>query len=212
MSKRKQKWIALVVTFTFIGLLQVSAMPLRAEQAPGPAGTTIEDTEHAPGFIEEEGGSSSPARKKSILPIIIGVVALGAVAAVLALVVLKTKYDIIGTWDFNFTSTTPAHTWVWTLVFSGDKKSGTFNDSGDTGTYTVDDKDVTIEYDGWAIKLTGRFDDKDKMSGNGTFSGLTIGSKDITNATWTATRLGSGASLRPGAAVSKSTVGRKAKK
>ena len=57
--------------------------------------------------------------------------------------VLKTKYDIVGKWDFSFTSTSPAHTWVWTLIFSGDKKSGTFIDNfSDTGTYTVNGKSV----------------------------------------------------------------------
>jgi hypothetical protein len=212
MSKKQQKWIALAVIFTFMGLLQVSAMPLRADQAPGQAGTTIEDAEQAPGFIEEEGGGGITPRKKSILPILIGVVAVGAIAAVLFLVVLKTKYDIVGTWDFNFTSASPAHTWVWTLVFSGDKKSGTFNDSGDTGTYAVNDKSVTIEYDDWAIKFTGSFDGKDKMTGSATFSGLTIGGKDITSATWTATRLGSGGSLKPGTTSNRPTDGRKAVK
>jgi hypothetical protein len=212
MSKKQQKWIALAVIFAFMGLLQVSAMPLRADQAPGQAGTTIEDAEQAPSFIEEEGGSGVPPKKKSILPIIIGVVAVGAIAAVLFLVVLKTKYDIVGTWDFNFTSASPAHTWVWTLTFSGDKKSGTFNDSGDTGTYTVNDKSVTIEYDDWAIKFTGSFDGKDKMTGSATFSGLTIGGKDITSATWTATRLGSGNSVMPATTATRSMEGRKAVK
>ena len=123
-------------------------------------------------------------------------VALGAIAAVLALVVFKTKYDIVGRWDISFTSSSPAHTWVWTLLFSGDRKSGRFADAEDTGTYTVDDKDVTIQYDDWEIKLTGRFDGKDKMSGSATFAGLTIGGLDITSATWTATRLSSGSSLQ----------------
>ena len=127
-------------------------------------------------------------------------VALGAIAAVLALVVFKTKYDIVGRWDISFTSSSPAHTWIWTLLFDGDRKSGRFADAEDTGIYTVNDKDVIIQYDDWEIKLTGRFDGKDKMSGSATFAGLTIGGLDITSATWTATRLSSGGSLRPGAA------------
>jgi len=131
---------------------------------------------------------------------------------VLALVVFKTKYDITGTWDFNFTSTSPAHTWTWTLAFSGDKKSGTFNDAGDTGKYTVDDKDVKIQYDAWNIVLTGKFDGKDKMTGSATFSGLTIGGKDITAATWTASRISSSSSLKPGAGFTQSLDGRKAKR
>lgn len=213
MSKTQQKWVALAVIFTFMGLLQVSAMPLRADQSPGQAGTTIEDAEQAPNFIEEEGGGVIQPRKKSILPILIGVVAVGAIAAVLFLVVLKTKYDIVGTWDFNFSSASPAHTWVWTLTFSGDKKSGTFVDNfSDTGTYSVSDKDVTIDYNAWDIQFIGKFDGKDKMTGSATFAGLTVGGKDITSATWTATRLASGGSVKPGTAAPRSTDGRKAVK
>jgi hypothetical protein len=210
MWTRQKKWIALYVILAFIGLLQAAAMPLRAERAPGQSGTTLASPEAAPGVIEEEGTAASPARKKSILPIVIGVAALGAIAAVLVLVVFKTKYDIVGRWDIHFTSSSPAHTWVWTLLFSGDRKSGRFADAEDTGTYTVDNKDVTIQYDDWEIRLTGRFDGKDKMSGSATFAGLTIGGLDITSATWTATRLSSSASLRPGGAVIQSASGRKA--
>jgi len=213
MRSKQTQWIALYVALAFIGLCQAAAMPLRAEQAPGQSGTTLASPDAAPGVIEEEGGAAAPARKKSILPIVIGVVAVGAIAAVLALVVLKTKYDIAGRWNFSFTSSSPAHTWVWTLLFSGDRKSGRFaDDLGDTGTYTVNDKDVTIQYDDWKIELTGRFDGKDKMSGSATFAGLTIGGLDITRATWTATRLDDGSSLRPGAALLQAPAGRKAKR
>jgi hypothetical protein len=213
MWMRQKKWIALYVILAFIGLLQAAAMPLRAEQAPGHAGTTLAIPEAAPSVIEEEGGAAAPGKKKSILPIVIGVVALGAIAAVLALVVFKTKYDIVGRWDFSFTSSSPAHTWVWTLVFNGDKKSGVFIDNLlDKGTYSVNDKDVTIQYDEWEIKLTGKFDSKDKMSGSATFVDLTVGGLDITNATWTATRLSSGSSLRPGSALLQAPADRKARK
>ncbi len=40
----------------------------------------------------------------------------------------------------------------------------------------------------WDIQITGTFDGKDKMTGSATFVGLTIGGKDITSATWMATR------------------------
>jgi hypothetical protein len=210
--KTHKRLTALFVTFAFLALLQVSAMPLRADQAPAPSGDELESAEQGPSVIEEEGTAPATAKKKSILPIIIGVLAVGAIAAVLALVVFKTKYDITGTWDFNFTSTSPAHTWTWTLAFSGDKKSGTFNDAGDTGKYTVDDKDVKIQYDAWNIVLTGKFDGKDKMTGSATFSGLTIGGKDITAATWTASRISSSSSLKPGAGFTQSLDGRKAKR
>jgi len=213
MCKKQQKWIAVAVMFAFLGLLQVSAMPLRAEQSPGPAGTEIESAGQAPDFIEEEGSAGTRPEKKSILPLVIGVVAVGAIAAVLVLVVLKTKYEIAGKWDFSFTSTAPAHTWVWTLIFSGDNKNGTFVDNfGDRGTYTVSDKNVTIEYDTWDIQIAGKFDGKDRMTGSATFANMLIGEKDITSATWIATRLASGNSLKPATTAARATDGRKAKK
>jgi hypothetical protein len=213
MIKNHRKLIAAFAACAFIFLLQASSLPLRSEQAPSQSGTTMESSEQAPHFIEEEGGYSAQPKKKSILPIILGVVAVGAVAAVLFLVVLKTKYDITGTWDFNFVSIAPAHTWNWTLSFSGDKKQGTFKDTyGDMGKYTVKDKDVTIRYDVWNIALIGKFDGKDKMTGNAAFVDLTIGGKEITAATWTASRQASGNSLKPNAGFAQSLDGRKIKK
>jgi len=214
--KNHKKTIALFVAFTFLALLHASTMPLRADQAPVQGGTEIEAAGQTPGFVEEEGSASTQPGKKSILPIVIGIVAVGAIAAVLVLVVLKTKYEIAGKWDFSFTSTSPAHTWIWMLIFSGDNKNGTFVDVSssdhDTGTYIVNGKDVTIEYDTWDIQFSGKFDGKDKMTGSATFAGLTVGGKDITSATWTATRLVSGAVLKPGTTASRSSNGRKAAK
>ncbi len=211
--KTHKKLTALFVAFAFLALLQASTMPLRADQAPAPSGSELESADQGPSVIEEEGTAPASAKKKSILPIIIGVIAVGAIAAVLALVVFKTKYDITGTWEFSFTSTSPAHTWSWSLAFSGDRKNGTFTDNfGDTGRYTADDKDVTIRYDAWNIVLTGKFDSKDKMTGSATFAGLTVGGKDITAATWTASRTSSASSFQPGAGSIQSLDGRKAKR
>jgi hypothetical protein len=210
--KTQKKWIALLLTVAFLWLLQVSAMPLRADQSPAPTGTAVSNPEPAPSFIEDEGGGGDKPKKKSALPIILGVAAVGVVAAVLALVVFKTKYDIVGTWDFQFTSTSPAHSWTWTLVFNGDKKSGTFKDEfNDTGTYQVDGKNVTLEYDEWQIQITGAFAEKDKMSGSASFTDMTIGGLDITSATWTAARI-SGAAAKPVMPVPQSIPGRKARK
>lgn len=212
--KNHRKSISLLLMLAYAVLLQAAARPLRAERAPepAPASASMSAPEQGPGVVEEEGGAPPPARKRSIVPILIGVAAAGAVAAFLALVVLKTKYDITGSWDFEFTSAAPAHTWTWTLVFKGDKKSGTFTDAGDTGTYAVDDKNVRIAYDDWDIELTGRFDAKDKMSGSGTFAGLTVGGEEIASATWTATRLSSTGAMRPGNIAASSFDGRKQKK
>lgn len=206
MIKKQQRWVALLVTLTFVWLLQASTMPVTAANAPKQISSA--SAEQAPRFIEEEGDSGYQPKKKSILPIILIGVGVVALAAVLFLVVLKTKYDILGTWNFNYVSTSPAHTWTWTLLFTGDKKSGGFTDAGDTGTYTVDGKDVTIKYNApWDINIhiTGaKFDSKDKMSGSATFTDMTIGELDITSATWTAVRAGTAAAVaKPQAAVEK---------
>ncbi|TFG75545.1 MAG: hypothetical protein E4H23_10635, partial [Chrysiogenales bacterium] len=81
MIKKQQKWIAVLVTLTFMWLLQVSTMPVAAASAVEQIGSA--NTEKAPSFIEEEGDSSYQPKKKSALPLILGVVAVGALAAVL---------------------------------------------------------------------------------------------------------------------------------
>ena len=166
MIKKQQKWIALLVTLTFMWLLQVSAMPLAAANAPEQIASASK--EQGPGFIEEEGDSGYQTPKKSILPIILIGVGVVALAAVLFLVVLKTNYDIVGSWLESNTIWTQGNT---TIVFSGDKKSGTLalEEFIDTGTYTVDGKTVHFEFHAagqiynWVYD--GQFDSKDKMSG-----------------------------------------------
>jgi hypothetical protein len=162
MIKKQQKWIAFLVTLTFVWLLQVSAMPVAAANAPEQISSA--GSEQGPRVIEEEGDSGYHAKKKSIMPIVLIGVGVVAIAAVLFLVVLKTTYDIVGTWNFNYSSVSPAKTWTWTMVFSGDKQSGTFDDAGDSGTYTVDGKNVSIQYDDWDIHLTGQFDGNQELS------------------------------------------------
>jgi hypothetical protein len=191
MITKQKKPIAMFLVLAFVALLQVSVLPLRADRAPDRVVASTPD--QGPGYIEEEGGPSHPA-KKSIVPVLLIGVGVAALAAVLVLVVFKTKYDIIGDWEFSFNSASPAHTWSWALTFRGEKKSGTFSDEyGDTGTFTVDGTNVVIAYDEWDINLTGAFDGKDRMTGSATFSGLTIGGKDITSASWTANRASGGA-------------------
>jgi hypothetical protein len=194
MIKKQQKWIALLVTLTFVWLLQVSTMPLTA------ANTTEQisaaGNEQGPRFIEEEGDSGYQAKKKSILPIILIGVGVAAVAAVLFLVVLKTTYDITGEWDVAFHATNTTKNWNWTMTCTGDKKKGTFSDEyGDTGTYTVNNKNVSFEYDDYDILGTGTFNTKDTMSGTVTLSGVTIGGVTVTAASWTATRVGTTAAI-----------------
>ena len=95
MIKKQQKWIAVLVTLAFMWLLQVSTMPLAAASTVEQISSA--NAEQGPDFVEAVGYKAAPAAKKSILPIVLIGLGVVAVAAVLFLVVLKTKYDIIGT-------------------------------------------------------------------------------------------------------------------
>jgi hypothetical protein len=186
MIKKQQKWIALLVTLTFMWLLQVSVMPLAAANAPEQISSA--STEQGPRFIEEEDNGGYHAKKSSIMPIILIGVGVVAVAAILFLVVLKTSYNIVGTWseaDTIVSGTT-------TITFSGDKKSGTLSmlEYSDTGTYTVDSKTVhfessTVGYS-YLWVYDGQFDSKDKMSGTvKVYEGTAV----TDEGTWSATRM-----------------------
>jgi hypothetical protein len=189
MIKKQQKWIALLVTLTFIWLLQFSAMPLAAN------GTAEQVSAfHAgqgPGHYEAIGQNAAPAKKKSILPfVLIGVGALAVTAAVLFLFVLN-QYDITGSWDFKFTWSDLDE--EFTVTFSGKKKSGTWQFVEDplfNGTYAVKGKEFTTTLSNTALatEFSGKFTDKDAMSGTWTIYG------NIWN--WTATRLGTAATAK----------------
>jgi hypothetical protein len=108
-------------------------------------------------------------------------------------VVLKTKYDIVGTWAVHITyDGHPNYNFDDNVTFTGDKKSGTTHDDWNgTGTYTIDGKNVIFNLH-WASTnsstYTGQFDGKDNMSG--TFH------EDVGfTGSWTAVRAASGASL-----------------
>jgi hypothetical protein len=164
MIKKQQKWIALLVTLTFIWLLQVSTMPVAAASTPEQIGSAR--SEQGPRFIEEEGGGGFHAKKKSILPMVLIGVGVAAVTAVLFLVVLKTTYDITGEWNYSWKNSGEAN-WKYTnqkIVFTGDKKTGTLTYLGNEGTYTVDGKNVSFQFN-YGVTLTGVFATKDKISG-----------------------------------------------
>ena len=197
-----QRMIALFVVFAFLSLLHYSSMPLRAEQSADQAGAAIKNTGQAPSFIEEEGDSSFQPRKKSIMPIILIGVGVAAVAAVLFLVVLKTKYDISGAWTL---------TWKYededqnsnTITFTGDKKSGTFIIGTASGTYSADNKKVQWIYQGGQTIYTGEFSDKTHMSGTMLSYGY--------NGTWSAVKQATTAGIGTAAAVAKTANGEKQK-
>ena len=165
MIKKRQKWIALAVTLTFIWLLQASTMPVAA------AGTTEQvsstGAEHGPNYYEAAGHKAAPPAKKSILPYVLIGVGVIAVAAVLFLVVLKTNYDIVGTWSLTFVST-GVGTFTYDTVFTGTKESGTMVMAGSVnGNYTVDGKKVSCyaanAHQKW--EFIGEFTSKTHMEG-----------------------------------------------
>ncbi|HSQ35717.1 MAG TPA: hypothetical protein VLQ89_06985 [Candidatus Binatia bacterium] len=180
MLKKHQKWIALLVTLTFAWLLQVSAMPLPAAGAPEQIRAA--NAEQGPRYIEEEGDGGYQPKKKSILPIVLIGLGVAAVAAVLFLVVLKTKYDIVGAWNCSFTNFSGEDSFQ--ITFSGDDKSGTWTLLGwsDRGTYSVDGKEVRFQFDEEPWVFTGEFTEKNKMSGNHSWPAISL------SGTWTATR------------------------
>jgi hypothetical protein len=167
--KHHKKFIALFVVLSFLYLVEISYLPLRAEPAPAKAPVSMNGDDQTPGSIEQEGGGYVHKKKSSpILPIIIGVVVLGAVAAVLILVVFKTKYDITGTWSKTLVRTSPSPaTATAPITFTGTKTSGSFSYAGLTGTYTVDGKNVTYSFvsSGQTVQFTGTFTAKETMSG-----------------------------------------------
>jgi hypothetical protein len=197
MIKKQQKWIALLVTLTFMWLLQVSTMPMAAANAPEQIGSA--GAEQGPDYVEAVGHKVAPAKKKSILPIILIGVGVVAVAAVLFLVVLKTKYDLRGTWSLTRSSDFYWITNPRTFVFAGTSKdSGTLTVTGfaDIGPWTADGKDVSFTMNANSTYLwsfTGAFTDKDTLSGTLNYHDAT---HDI-NGTWTATRTAAAAALPP---------------
>jgi len=191
MIKKMQRPVALFVALALLALLQISAMPLRADQAPGQAGVAVASDEQSPSFVEEASTSGNTAKKKNIVPIILIGVGVAALAAVLFLVVLKTKYDLRGTW-----SVTRSADFYWitnprTFVFVGpSRSSGTMSITGfsDIGPWTADGKTVsftvTTNASLYLWTFTGTFTGKDTISGTVNYHDA---SHDI-NGTWTATR------------------------
>ncbi len=171
MIKKQQKWIALLVVCTFLWLMQLSTMPMAASGQTG-----VASAEQGPDYYESVSQKAATTKKKSILPIIlIGVGLLTVTAVVLFLVVLN-KYDITGSWQMTYTWQGGSPGTV-TLTFTGNKKSGTFVAPDNSGTYTVDGKNVTFTFSAHGSVYTGTFTDKKSMSGTmasggGTLSGI----------------------------------------
>jgi hypothetical protein len=157
-----RRGIALFAVIAFFSLIPVASLP--ADAVAGDSG--------APQAFEKEAPAASVAQpgKRSILPLILGVAAAGVVAAVLILVVFKTKYDITGNWTIYYTM--PGYPdEIIPTVFTGDRKSGTAtteNGTGPEGTYTVDGKKATIllHHGNGTWEFIGEFRNKDRIEGD----------------------------------------------
>ena len=167
--KKHHTFIAWVAVLSFFYLIQINSFPLRAETAsPQPQQPGVSSATEQPGTIEQPKSAGYTAKKKSpLIPIIIGVVVVGAVAAVLILVVFKTKYDITGIWNVTYVFEGDSYG-PYPTVFTGDKKSGTVViNNFSTGPYTVDGKKVSFHTtaDTRRWEFSGEFTTKTHMGG-----------------------------------------------
>jgi hypothetical protein len=180
--KPHRRCIAWVAAFAFFWLIQADCLPLRAEST-GSQQPAFAASGQGPDYHEAVSQKAAPGKKKSILPWILIGVGLAGASLALYFLVLKTDYNIVGTWNVML---------VWSdggsdnpvITFAGTKKSGTLtSDYDDTGTYSVKGKEVTWTF-AWDTTFvwTGKFSGKDSMSGT-----LVWGSASETG-TWTATR------------------------
>ncbi len=164
MIKKQQKWIALFVALTFIWLMQLSTMPTAAAGPSEQAG--VAGTEQGPDYFEAAGQQTAPAKKISMLSYVLIGVGVAAVAAVLFLVVLKTNYDITGTWSLTYSWS--GGTYTYDTVFTGTKESGTVvMNNAVNGSYTVKGKKVSCYVANTTQKweFIGEFSSKTEMSG-----------------------------------------------
>jgi hypothetical protein len=170
MMTQHRKLIATAVLVAFLCLAQSASAPLRAEPAAARQGSSLESREQTPRVLEQQGSVSAPAKRKSLLPILIGVAAAGAVAAVLVLVVFKTRYDITGNWDYSWKYAGDSE-WRYAgqrVTFSGDRKSGTLTYRGYPGAYVANGKNVAFVFayqSDNTVTNSGRFAGQDKLSG-----------------------------------------------
>jgi hypothetical protein len=146
-----------------------------------------EEPEPEPRIIEHP--TVKKKKKKFPVLLVVGAVVVVAVAAILLLKKKKKdEYDIRGRWTLNVQIA--GETFIFGMTFSGSKTNGTFTDEdGDTGVYTVNDRNVSFSYDDFNISFTGSFSTNDNMAGSVVVNSVT--------GSWTAARGVSGAAVGP---------------
>ena len=206
---RARKFVVSWVTVSFFLVAGWIATPLPASVRADSAPTAALPVDSSPDFVAAERSESAHTKKKSILPIVLGIVAAGTVAAVLILVVFNTRtYDIVGDWTLTLTPTgggAPAKEYD-PVTFAGNKKAGTmqigtFFDGGFS--YTVDGKKVAFKstyFADWTFQ--GEFQGRDRLSGTSAYHDGDV----HWSWTWTAARKASAAATLP---APRSIVGRR---
>jgi hypothetical protein len=183
-----KKIVALTVLFAFISLIGASAYPLHAQETPG--------------AVEKLAVPNKATTTSSIVPYILIGVGVIAVGLLLFLVILKTSYDIVGTWDFSLAGQS---SFILSITFSGSSSSGTWNVNHanaqmatpsrsratggaslallmpNAGEYSASGKTMTMSISGASsFSVSGQFSGADTMTGTWTQGNLTWN--------WTATR------------------------
>ena len=175
MTKRYQRSIALVVTFTFLALLPITTMPLPAAQAAGLEKEAGASETQAAGFIEKEQQTGYQVSQRNILPIMLGVAAVAAGVFLLVILVSRVKYDVVGVWEFHNDYTTEGDadfdsTWTFTPYYDYDRVIGMYERNANgkitKGQYAIaDKKNVVFEDTGVSEQYVGSFNSKTTMSG-----------------------------------------------
>lgn len=117
---------------------------------------------------------STPKKKKKKFPVLLVVGVVVVVALLVVLLAGKKKddeqpapevFDIRGDW--TLWDTAAGDLLFAYFTFSGSRNNGTFIDhEGDTGTYSVNGRNVSFSYDAYNIDFTGNFVDQGHMRGS----------------------------------------------
>lgn len=175
MMKRYQRWIALGVTMAFLTLLPIASQPLPAAPSLNQDKNTSGSAEQTSTFVEKEQQVSFQSAHRNTLPILLGILAVGAAVFLLVILVSKIKNDVTGVWEFHNDFTTEGFadydsTWTFTPYDDYDRALGTFSRNANgkvtNGHYTVDkEKDVVFQDNANSEQYIGSFDSKTTMSG-----------------------------------------------